>query len=784
MSKPASNGDGADASFISCSAPLGHFYGLFTWVTLIHSSLNKLKQQIGTGDMANIRLAVAACVALTIMACGSSPPPSDSDVGQSPLPIDRFSIVNQCYALRSVATDGLVVANETGGYDTSVVAPENAEAFFMRAATLGKYLLYATDTRLLTSASPAAGQSAPSDAAIWTIDPVPDSDAFTLYSDDASLALAVNDAGALTLADPGDTNTTHFEFVPTSVTCAIYPEMPVAVTGDSFKGNGINKPAVGFADVHTHMGMSSELSYAGDVGPSAGGVLYGEVIHRFGVPHALEDCLEFHGPQGVLDANQIISGTVGTHETEGWPTFIDWPQRDYLTHQVMYYKWVERAWLAGLRLMVNHGTNIQALCNVGKLYSLAPLADCDDMSIAVKQVQYLYEVQDYVDAQHGGPGKGWFRIVTSPQQAREVINDGKLAVVLGVEVAQVFNCGVNLAVGLAEVPECDQAQIDAEIDRLWELGVRHVYPYHDINSALGGTGIFSDIMNLLGLLDTGAFWEVEACRDYPEDEPSVRTPGLEIATSLPGLGDDPLTAAILGLTGGSLPVYPDGKSCNKRTVTELGAYALQALMDKRMVIDIDHAAYHSKDIMLDIAESQNPPYPMASSHDAHGGLTSDQAQRMLASGGIIYPYKGNGVKHVEFLEKLKFWREKAGVPDDRILGLGFGADANGFGGHPGPRGGDSEPVQYPFTLFQGADWGPQFAGVDPVSVGLLTIPESGKFWHIDEVGMAHYGLVADFVEEVRLEGGREALDALYNSAEGYLQMWERTYNRETASDES
>ncbi len=75
-------------------------------------------------------------------------------------------------------------------------------------------------------------------------------------------------------------------------------------------------------------------------------------------------------------------------------------------------------------------------------------------------------------------------------------------------MAQVFNCGVNLAVGLAEVPECDQAQIDAEIDRLWELGVRHVYPYHDINSALGGTGIFSDIMNLLGLLDTGAFWEV------------------------------------------------------------------------------------------------------------------------------------------------------------------------------------------------------------------------------------------------------------------------------------
>ena len=212
-------------------------------------------------------------------------------------------------------------------------------------------------------------------------------------------------------------------------------------------------------------------------------------------------------------------------------------------------------------------------------------------------------------------------------------------------------------------------------------------------------------------------------------------------------------------------------------MTDLGEYALNAIMDKRMVIDIDHAAYHSKDIMLDIAEQREPPYPMASSHDAHGGLTSDQAIRMLKAGGTIYPYKGNGIKHVEFLEKLKFWRERAGVENEQLLGLGYGADANGFGGHPGPRGGDAVPVEYPFTLFSGDDWGGLFSGFAPLTVDLLSIPESGKFWHIDEVGMAHYGLVADFVEEVRLEGGNEALEALFNSAEAYIQMWERVYNR-------
>ena len=89
-------------------------------------------------------------------------------------------------------------------------------------------------------------------------------------------------------------------------------------------------------------------------------------------------------------------------------------------------------------------------------------------------------------------------------------------------------------------------------------------------------------------------------------------------------------------------------------------------------------------------------------------------------------------------------------------------------------------MQYPFVLFQGDDWGPQFQGAEPVTVQMLTIPESGKYWHIDEVGMAHYGLVADYVEEVRLEGGQEAIDALFDSAEAELQTWERSYNPRNA----
>ena len=723
--------------------------------------------------------------ALIIGCGGSSSSSSRGNSGGNPTPpaetpITRFDMANGCYAMQSVQTQKFTAADTDSGYSSSASTAASADALFMQPATLGKYLFYTADQKLLTAGSGAvSGASVPTDAAIWTIDIVQGSDSFTVVSEDTAQTLQVNDSGKLITADSVSGPASQFKFVPTT-NCSNYPEMPTSVSGQTFKGNGVDKPIVGFADVHTHMGMSSEMSYAGDVGPSAGGVLYGEVIHRFGVDHALEDCEDFHGPNGIRDGNNVLSmNPTDTHNTEGWPSFVDWPRRDYLTHQVMYYKWVERAYLSGLRLMVNHGTNIAALCNVGKVLAASPEADCNDMSVAVKQVEYLYDVQDYVDAQSGGPGKGWYRIVKSPQEAREVINDGKMAVVLGVEVAQIFDCGVTILLGNIEQRKCDQAQIDSEIQRLWDLGVRHVYPFHDIDSSLGGAGIFSgDVINVLNFLDTGSFWKTTTCRDYPVDEPSVRTPGTEMTTAIPGTGSDPLTQALLDATGGVTPLYPPGKRCNARTVTDLGEYALRALMQRGMVIDIDHAAYHSKDIMLDIADEQTPAYPLASSHDAHGGLTSDQVVRMLKNGGTVYPYKGNGIKHIEFLEKLKFWRNKAGISsDDQILGLGYGADANGFGGHPGPRGGDSEPVQYPITLFSGDDWGPQFANFSPVTVDMLVIPESGKYWHIDETGMSHYGLVADFVEEVRLEGGKEALDALYNSAEGYVQMWERAYNR-------
>ena len=63
------------------------------------------------------------------------------------------------------------------------------------------------------------------------------------------------------------------------------------------------------------------------------------------------------------------------------------------------------------------------------------------------QANRMYQLQDYVDAQWGGPGKGWYRIVTSPWEARRVINDGKLAVVMGIETSVPFGCTFKAVLG-------------------------------------------------------------------------------------------------------------------------------------------------------------------------------------------------------------------------------------------------------------------------------------------------------------------------------------------------
>ena len=730
----------------------------------------------------------ATLAALILVACGGSEPvdgptgPGSGGDGDDPSDqvLTRFDLYNQCWVMKA---DGAYVTRDGDRFFASASGVDEAEKFYMRAANLGRYLFYTTDEQLMTARNApsesrsigAVPQSRPTDGSDWTFMEAGEA----LSASTLNGSLAVGGDGQLVLGD-----------TPAALTferaqgCAVYPEMPLGVIGTTYTGNP-NEPVIGFADVHTHMAMGSEMSDGSrDVGPSAGGVMYGQAVHRFGVTHALENCRRHHGPNGILDPEALILDLTpgATHDTQGWPTFVDWPFHDSQLHQQMYWRWLERAWMAGLRLMTIHGTNIEALCQVAQLVGgdrdlQLGDATCRDMEVGVLQVEYLTDIQDYIDAQFGGPGKGFFRIVGSPDEARQVIAQGKLAVIPGLEFSNIFGCNVRFGPLGNEVSGCTREQIDAEIDRVWDLGVRQVFPYHDVDSALGGAGLFQNFLEIINFVGTGRFWETYPCEDGGEGDTYFYNAGMTSLTSPLPLGGDPLTDALLELTQGLLPTLKTGRRCNERNVTDLGIYAIDKMMKKGFIIDIDHAEIRSKQIMLDYTATTAPDYPLVSGHSGQGGLSNAQAQQLLAQGGVIYPINQNGEGHIAFLDKLREQWTLSGT--DRALSAGYGADANGLRNLPGPRGMgrimETGPVAYPFQMFQGEGWGPQFDAIAPITVEMLTVPGAeGKMWDVNEAGMYHYGMITDIVEEIRLEGGQEALDALYNSAETYLQLWEQT----------
>ncbi|MDP3859792.1 MAG: hypothetical protein Q8Q73_18685, partial [Stagnimonas sp.] len=680
-------------------------------------------------------------------------------------PATRYDLANRCFVLKA---KGAYVVSDASGLIANGSTAAGAEHFYLKPAGLGRYLFHTSASALMTASGTAvSAATAPADGSDWTVDRVGDH-----YTASAlAQPLAVDASGRLLLG----TVAAPLAFEPASG-CSVYPEMPVGIEAPTFKSNPVGKPVIGFAEVHSHMGMGSEMSDgSGAVGPSAGGVLWGQAINRFGAPEALGNCQAMHGPQGTLSAENIVldQDPTETHDTVGWPSFIDWPKSDSFLHQQMYYKWVERAYKAGLRTMVIHGTTIEALCNIAKATYGDKTSDCVDHSVGSKQVQYLFDMEKYVDAQEGGPGKGWFRIVKDPAEARAVIADGKLAVIPGLEFSNVFHCRVQFLPDGSETSDCTREDIDREIDEAWDLGVRQVFPYHDVDSALGGTGIFSSILNYVGFTDTHGFWKTYACENGGEGPTYFYEAGAVMETASLTQFSDPITQAIIDGAAGVLPVYGPGRQCNARTVTDLGKYAIDKIMKKGFVLDIDHAEIKSKQYMLDEGKKLTPNYPMVSGHGGHGGISNAQAEQMIRQGGVIYPALPNGKDYVDFVQKLKpIWQ---GSGTSRPLSVGYGADSNGLRTLPGPRGADREPIGYPFTLFQGPGWGPQFAaaGIAPLKVELLAIP-GGKTWNMNEEGMSHYGLVADIVEEVRIEGGEEATSALYNSAETYLQLWEQT----------
>lgn len=665
------------------------------------------------------------------------------------------SLAQGCYAVKSPTNGNFMVKFHKGGaidnglsYRFQNVDASEAAHFFFKPTKFNHFLLTDQDGRYLASYFPAeisAGTYA-GEFAEWRITATTNGGGFKYKLRGTGMAkvlrhnYATNGLYFIDLLNPFNLfSEDQFELVP-QASCTPFPEVAVNVSGnrDVLKGN-VNAPVRGWIDAHTHI---TSYEFMG------GKFMHGKPFHRWGVEEALKDSSEIHGQNGSLD----LIGNLYAYEdlnfrydTEGWPNFPFWPNWKQLSHMGYYYKWMERAYLSGQRMLTTALVENEVLCSAQSIIN--PLSwinpnSCNVMDSLRLQISRLHEMQDYIDAQSGGPGKGWFRLVGSPGEARQVIADGKLAVLIGVEASETFDCG------LKDI--CNFETLEAKLNELYDLGVRTVYPTHKFDNQLGGSRVESGIINIGQFLSAGRFFETKECDDQTE--------GVYFSSVL-RLDEQ------IDLTGSEVDnqqnrVYDETiEHCNQHALTELGVYLVNRLIDKKMLIELDHLSSDSATEVMDIAEARGYG-GLITSHswmnNGKNGVVHNNTRRLLEAGGFGAPYNGNAYQMEEKVGRLLDIIEQTPY----LASVGIGTDMSGLGAQAAPRDDiDIDPLIYPFTNEFGLTFDQQVSG--------------NRVFDLNLDGVAHYGLVADHIEDMRDNNSYRIYEAIMNSAEGFLQMWER-----------
>lgn len=713
-----------------------------------------------------------------------------------PMPpeLDVHTFAGGCYSVRS--GDDWLTRPSDESFAFAPGTADQAARFFMKASDLGTYLLYdeasgylvAEDGPLLRQTTLLSDTLLVDDAYVsgaeWQLEPSTVDPSTQVWLRNRRTGQLLG-AGGL-VADEASAASVTLE---PAEGCTPHPELTLDATGEVTQTTHADGTLYGIVDTHSH--ILSNFGFGG------GGIFHGAPFHRLGVEHALPDCSIYHGENGrkdffgyAFDAAgadgadiagifpDLLAGelSVDNHATAGYPTFTEWPNGPTRsTHQTQYYRWLERAWLSGLRLVVQHATTNSAICHLTAGEGIQPVRySCEDMVAVDRIIEETYVMERYIDAQSGGPGLGWFRIVTTPAQAREVIAEGKMAVILGIETSDLFNCRISPRPG---DPVCDEDYVRQQLDTYYDLGVRAIFPVHKYDNAFtpgDGDRAFIELGNFMNsghwsnftedcpaqshaIFDNGdvVFGGLNTPRDV-YDAPSPHDfsdfPEQPLPTLFPFISylDDP------PLVGGY---------CQNATMTPLGETLMLEMMSRGIIIEIDHLPQWSRERAFELLEDND--YPAAGTH---GGT---QDGRLYQLGGVSKTGLGRcrgtepGEMTARLQERIALIEANGGYP-----GEGFGFDLNGFAGAPGPRFAEGacptpqeDPITYPFTSYAG--------DVE------FTEPSVGdRVLDFNMEGMVHIGLLPELLEDARRDAvAEEDLEPLFRSAEAYVRMWERAEER-------
>jgi microsomal dipeptidase-like Zn-dependent dipeptidase len=368
-------------------------------------------------------------------------------------------------------------------------------------------------------------------------------------------------------------------FALVSALTSAAPSPSAALGGDYWKDTGTAPDQVwGVADLHAH--FFNHLGFGGRV-------LHGAPAARNGMREALSSCGHNHGEYAGKSTAILPEPT---HRTTGYPLFAGWPRYDTIVHQQAYVDWVRRAWEGGVRLVqmdVQNTPFLGTVSHYANWFGLegdptpVPRDDASALELQTAAARLFFE----------GPASEFAAIAHTSDEARRIIESGKMAIVLGIEVESLDNLATE-----AQLGDDPKARLKELADRLWSSGVRHVIPIHLTRNAFGQPAVFNPTLNVMNRLDTGSFYATTEAFDG----------GVRFAPNTDFL------SFVMGI-GAPTPAWARGQAIGAADgLTPSGVLLIEELQRRGFVVDVEHMSEQGVDQTLAVAKKNQ--MPVISSH--------------------------------------------------------------------------------------------------------------------------------------------------------------------------
>ena len=244
--------------------------------------------------------------------------------------------------------------------------------------------------------------------------------------------------------------------------------------------------------MHTHpasqLGFGEQLFFGDNDGDPNVALGSCNCYHNFVVP-------PFDGSCSLqnLYRNQLVNSVDPHSPTSGFPNFIEWPKYNSVLHQQMWIDWIRKAKEGGLRVMVALAVNSHTVADAAETTGVN-----DDYASMNKQINAMRALfSRHTD---------FAEIAYTPADLRRIVGAGKLAVILGIEMDNIGNFYDPAdRKGATYNPNPSEADIKSEIDRLFNLGVRYIFPIHITNNTFGGTALYESSFNIANKYARGLF---------------------------------------------------------------------------------------------------------------------------------------------------------------------------------------------------------------------------------------------------------------------------------------